>query len=172
MRKLLLGVAATALLSSGALAADLNVVVPETFDTATFDWDGFYVGLGGTGAVFNPGGSSVGMIDIIAGVNVTSGNILFGGEAWVGGYLTSAAVTGVEGGLEGRLGYLVSPEALIYLSGGGQFFDAGGQYGTIGAGVEFAITDNVSLDLEYKYWGWSNTGFTGNSIGASANFHF
>ncbi|HHG89453.1 MAG TPA: porin family protein [Devosia sp.] len=171
MRKLLLGVAASALLATGALAADPVDTVQPTFSSAGFDWDGFYVGLGVTGGQWS-NTESFGLVDIIAGVNVTAGDVLFGGEAWIGGYGTSFGFTGVEGGLEGRLGYLVSPEALIYLSGGGQFFDAGGQYGTVGAGVEFAVTDNVSLDLEYKYWGVSNNGFTAHSIGASANFHF
>ncbi len=171
MRKLLLGVAAAALLSSGALAADLNVVVPETYATTAFDWDGFYMGLGVTGGQWS-NTEGFGLFDVIAGVNVTAGDVLFGAEAWVGGYATSFGFTGLEGGVAGRLGYLVTPDALMYLSGGGQFFDAGGQYGTIGAGVEFAVTDNVSLDLEYKYWGVSNTGFTAHSIGASANWHF
>ncbi len=39
-------------------------------------------------------------------------------------------------------------------------------------GTEFAISDDVSIDLEYKYLGWSNTGNTGHSFGASANWHF
>jgi outer membrane immunogenic protein len=177
MNKLLLGIAASAMLTTGALAhtpapAPAAPAPAPTYNSAGFDWDGFYMGLGLTGIAFNPGGSTMGAIDIIAGVNVTTGNVLFGGEGWVGGYADSLGFTGVEAGIAGRLGYLVAPEVLIYLSAGGQFFDAGAQYGTVGGGVEFAVSDNVSIDVEYKYWGWSNNGFTGNSIGASANWGF
>ena len=169
MRKLLLGVAASTLLITGALAADPSVVVPATFDTATFDWDGFYMGVGVTGLAVSTG-ATAGFGDLIFGVNATSGNMLFGLEGWVGAYSSSIPSTGWGVGAEARAGYLVSPEALLYLSGGGVALDTGGSAGTVGFGAEFAVTNDITFDLEYKYW--MATFVTGHSLGASMNWHF
>ena len=170
MKKLLLSVAATALFATGALAADLNAT-PASYDSATFDWDGFYIGLGVSGTSWVPASPSYGYIDVIAGFNATSGDMLFGAEAWISGYSDGTA-SGYSGGAEARIGYLVSPEALVYLSIGGTAFDAGAQYGQIGGGVEFAVTNDVTLDLEYKYAAWTNTAFNSHTVSASANWHF
>ncbi|MCF6303337.1 MAG: hypothetical protein L3J13_09085 [Devosiaceae bacterium] len=172
MKKLLLGVAATALLTTGAIAAD-PVMAPETvYNSTTFDWDGFYLGLGISGTSWVPASPSYGYVDLIAGFNVTSGNMLFGGEGWISGYSDGAADSGYSGGIEGRIGYLMTPESLFYLSAGGMAFSGGAQYGQLGAGVEFAVTDNVSIDLQYKYDVWSSTIFNGHTVGISANWHF
>jgi len=176
MHKLFIGVATFALLATGAIAHEpepILTIEPAYMPATGFDWDGFYMGLGVTGSsLSNIVTETTGYLDIIAGFNVTSGSVLFGAEAWIGGYSANTGDTGWGGGAAARVGYLISPEALIYLSGGGYFYDAGAQYGTIGAGAEFAVTDNLSIDLEYKYWGWSNNGWTGNSIGVSTNWGF
>ena len=174
MRKILITMAASALMATGALAADPVITVePAYVPSAGFDWDGFYMGVGVTGSSLSNGivTDTTGYLDLIAGFNVTFGDALFGAEGWIGGY-SDGTFSGYGGGAAARVGYLMTPDALVYISGGGYFYDAGGQYGTIGAGVEFAMTDNVSLDIEYKYWGWSNTTFTGHSLGASALWHF
>ncbi len=172
MNKLLLGIAASALLTTGALAhtpAPAPVEPAPTYNSAGFDWDGFYTGIGLTGLAISTG-TNAGMADIIAGVNVTSGDVLFGVEAWVGGWSSSLPSSGWGGGVEGRVGYLIAPEALIYLSGGGYATSTGGSAGTVGLGAEFAATDALSVDLEYKYW--MASGATGNSIGASLNWGY
>ncbi len=173
MRKLLLTIAASTLMATGALAADPVMTIEPAYieSSSGFDWDGFYMGIGILGASFTPA-ASLGQIDFIAGANFTNGDMLFGLEGWLGFARDNLAIDEWGGGIEARAGYLITPEALLYVSGGGQFYNGGSQYGTIGAGMEFAVTDNVSLDLEYKYWGWSNTAFTGHSIGASALWHF
>ena len=172
MRKILITMVASALMATSAMAADPVITVEPTYMPASsFDWDGFYMGVGISGTAYTPPLTS-GAIDIIAGLNVTSGSMLFGAEGWIGGYSDSSPSSGWGGGLKARLGALITPEALLYVSGGGQFYDLGGQYGFIGAGAEFAVTDNVSLDLEYKYLGWSNTLYTGHSLGVSALWHF
>ena len=177
MNKIMIALAASALLTTGALAhtpAPAPVEPAPTYNSTGFDWDGFYMGLGVTGLTFPSVGQNGGMIDVIAGVNMTSGDFLFGAEAWVGGYSLGPALSGVVGGAEARVGYLVSPEALVYLSGGGYAFDMGSTFGTLGGGVEFAVSDNVSVDLEYKYWGWSNVPgvAVGHTVGASLNWGF
>jgi len=174
MKKLYLGIAISALLTSSALAhppvmepAPAPVMASPTYNSAAFDWDGFYMGVGITGLALN-GGTNVGFADLIAGINITSGNLLFGLEGWIGGWATNLPTSGWGGGAQARVGYLVSPEALIYLSTGGYALATGGQLATFGAGAEFALTEDLSLDLEYKYW-WSNPS-KGSSIGASMNW--
>lgn len=175
MQRLLIGIATSTLLITGALAHEAEPVItiePTYMPDAGFDWNGFYMGLGITGTGFTPFSGTMGSIDLIAGVNVTSGNLLFGLEGWVSGWRASWGGSDISAGIGTRVGYLATPEMLLYASGGGQFYTDGAQYGTIGAGVEFAVTDNVSIDLEYKYWGWSNTIFTANSFGLSTNWGF
>ncbi len=173
MRKLLITVAAFTLMITGAIAADPVITVePAYVEPSTgFDWDGFYMGVGISGTAYTPALTAI-TGDIIAGFNVTSANMLFGAEGWVGIHSDSSPSTAWGGGLEARVGALVTPDALLYVSGGGQFYDGGGQYGFVGAGAEFAVTNNVSIDLEYKYLGWSNTIYTGHSLGLSALWHF
>jgi len=180
MHKLLLGIAASSLMVTGALAHSVPATPAPapapTYNSATFDWNGFYAGVGITGLALSSS-TTFGIGDIIAGVNVTSGNALFGLEGWIGGWTSSGKPSsGYDVGFEARLGYLVTPEAVLYLSGGGALLTpiggTGTTYGTIGAGGEFALTDNVSLDLEYKYWVRTGGGVTGNSLGASLNWGF
>lgn len=173
IKKLLLSVASVAILTTGALAADPIITVEPAYiePIAGFDWDGFYMGVGISGSTYTPALTAV-SADIIAGFNVTSGSMLFGAEGWFGAHSDSSPATNWGGGLEARVGALITPDALLYVSGGGQFYDAGGQYGFIGAGAEFAVTDSLTFDLEYKYLGWSNTLYTGHSLGLSALWHF
>lgn len=173
MRKLFLGIASSVLMITGALAADPVITVePAYIPDPGFDWDGFYMGVGVTGASFPA--HTTGYLDLIAGANFTSGSMLFGVEGWIGGYRDSVPVHGWGGGIEGRLGLLATPDALLYVSGGGYFADTGDQFGTIGAGAEFAVTNDVTIDLEYKYWGWSNVAalIPAHSVGVSMNWHF
>ncbi len=201
MRKLLLSIAVPALMTTGALAHS-PVVAPEpmtpapTYKSDGFNWGGFYMGLGISGSALavdnttsnddtasdddtafnnnrtfnNNTAFKTGYLDLIVGVNMTADSLLFGLEGWISGFSGDWS-NGFGAGAQARLGVLVSPEVLLYLAGGG-FIDTVDQYGTIGGGVEFAVTDNVSLDLEYKYWMSLNSAVTGNGIGASLNWGF
>jgi len=174
MHKLLLGIAASSLLATGALAHEATPapapVVAPVYNSATFDWDGFYVGVGLTGLALSTG-VNYGFADVIAGVNITSGKLLFGLEGWFGVWSNSVPATGYGGGAEARVGYLATPDALLYVSGGGYIAHNSDKFGTLGAGVEFAISDNASIDFEYKYW-FPSHGVHGNSLGASLNWGF
>jgi len=162
--------ASAALISTAAFAAD---PVAET-TPGGFDWDGFYAGVGVTGSSLTNGVTdTTAYLDIIAGFNVTHENFLFGVEGWLGGYsINNGASTGTGGGIEARAGYLASEDVLVYTSVGRYHYDAGAQYTTLGLGAEFVVSDNLTIDTEYKYWGWSNNGFTGHSIGLSGNWYF
>lgn len=163
---------ATALSATAAQAADLYKPDPVmAMASPSFNWDGFYAGIGGAGSFYNTG-VTIGQVEVEAGVNFTSGDFLFGAEALVGWAINNAGTNSAVIGAEGRLGYLVTPEVLLYLSGGGvHYFNGSTTFGTLGAGVEFAVTDDVSLDLEYKYL-WNSAALNGHEIGASVLWHF
>ncbi len=159
-------IALAAALTTGAQAADYSAP-----SSSSFDWDGFYAGVGIAGSFFN-GGNRVMQGEIEAGVNFTSGDILFGVEAFVGyGYESVAALWGGMAGAEARVGYLMTPEALLYLSGGAVATAPNTLYGTIGAGAEFALTSDMTLDLEYKFL-YNNATTYGSEVGASLLWHF
>lgn len=168
---------ASLLMSTAVLAADPidYPPLPTEYVETGFDWDGFYAGVGISASSHSDGIStnSTGYLDAIVGVNITQENFLLGLEAWIGlNRDFNTATLGGGGGIEGRVGYLIDQDVLIYSGIGRYHYDTGAQYTTLGLGTEFAISDNVSIDLEYKYWGWSNTANTGHSFGASANWHF
>lgn len=159
-------IALAAALTTGAQAADYSAPA-----SSSFDWDGFYAGVGIAGSFFN-GGNRVVQGEIEVGANFTSDNILFGVEAFVGyGYENVAALWGGVGGAEARIGYLVTPEALLYMSAGAVATAPNTLYGTIGAGMEFAVADAMSIDLEYKFL-YNSAAVYGSEIGASLLWHF
>ena len=107
-------------------------------------------------------------------------NFVYGAEADLGynGVKGDSSGISAKGGLEGslraRLGYAVSPEILLYGTGGlaakNQKIDDGvsseskGMWGwTAGAGTDIKITDNVFGRVEYRYtdYGSKNFGDTG-----------
>lgn len=182
MKKLFIGLSSVALVAgmgASALAADYGTPMmeePVMMTDPGFDWDGLYAGMGIAAASFTgPGPSGTdGFVRFVLGANMTVDSFLFGAEGWVGGYTTisGAGMSGYAYGGQVRAGYLATPDVLLYGSADAFTYDAGGQYAGIGAGVEFAVTDNMSLDTHYTYYGWSNTGFTGHEISGTLNFHF
>lgn len=178
LKKTVLATSAIALLTGASYAADpvmYPAPAPQVADEG-FDWDGFYAGVGFSMDALSNGGpaDSYGYLDAIIGYNYTHENILIGAEAWIGGYwdIATGTDTGYGGGVEGRVGYLVTDKWLIY-SGIGYFkYDAGADYATLGLGTEYAVTENVSLDVEYKYWQGLSNNFAGPSLGTSLLWHF
>lgn len=169
--------AATAIFAGHALASDAidYPPLPTDYVKTGFDWDGFYAGVGLGGArIANGGGTdTMAQLDAIVGVNVTNDDFLFGAELWLGAYRDQGTGTyGGNGGVEARAGYLINQDVLIYAGLGRLHYDTGTQFTTLGIGAEFAVSDEISIDLEYKYLGWSNTGDTGHSLSASALWHF
>ncbi|MCF4098055.1 hypothetical protein [Maritalea mediterranea] len=172
--KSILTLSATTLLMVGsALAGDAidYPPLPTEYVQVGFDWEGFYAGVGIGGANIN--GDTMAQLDAIVGVNVTQDDFLIGAEIWLGGYRDQGSgAMGGSGGIEARAGYLFTQDVLAYAGIGRHFYDTGDQYTSIGLGTEFVVSDQVTLDFEYKYLGWSDTGNTGHSFGASALWHF
>lgn len=160
-----LAVAAT--MSTSAYAADMAV----DYAMPGFDWDGFYAGVGIDGSAYNSG-TTIGQVALEAGVNGTTGDFLFGAEIYGGWAVNNGGVSSAVIGGEVRAGYLVDPDVLLYVSGGGEYLSNGATtLGTVGAGVEFAVTNDVTIDMEYKFK-WASAATYGHEIGASVLWHF
>ena len=129
----------------------------ETFAT-TVDTDGFLLGA-------------------FAGYNYQVGNIVAGAEAdigysWAEGTdLGLTSESGVEGSLRARLGYVVSPNILLYATAGGAAKDlevSGGGVSdsntmigwTAGAGADMMVTENIFGRVEYRYTDFGSEDFT------------
>lgn len=171
-----LAAAALLLGTSGSLAADAPLYIDEsTLDMAgPSQWEGFYAGVGITGAHNVNFAEDFGFLDVIGGFNVQADAFVFGAEAWLSGWRSTLAGPAFSGGVEGRAGYLVTPGALAYLSlGAMNFFVANGNtYAQLGAGMEFALTESMSTDIEYKYWQQLGGSNVTHSLSASVLWHF
>lgn len=196
---LLSGVAGLALVS-GAQAADLIIDEPAAgvVEVASGNWDGLYVGafVGGLGGTFEDESSAE--FDVsgwLAGVNlganftVADGIVLgvVGDVAWSNAENQDDLEFAIDwnASLRGRLGF-DGGSFLPYLTAG--LAVAGGEVlgvsethvgWTVGAGVEFAVADNISVDLLYRYsdYGTTDYGFqefdlTSHAVTVGLNFKF
>jgi len=139
----------------------------ETFDN-TIDTDGFVVGG-------------------FAGYNWQAGNVVFGPEADLGYNFSDGSNAGMtsesgwEGSLRARLGYVVTPEILLYVTAGGAArqlelstavgSDSNTMLGwTAGAGADVMVTDNVFGRVEYRYTDFGSDSFsTGLPLSSEAD---
>ena len=142
-------------------------------------WSGPYAGVtlgygfsGETEADALAGSNTIGtdgfLLGGFAGYNYQVGNMVAGAEADIGysweegenAGLTSES--GVEGSLRARLGYVVSPNILLYATAGGAAKDlelSGGGFSdnntmlgwTAGAGADVMVTENIFGRVEYRY---------------------
>jgi opacity protein-like surface antigen len=166
----LLATAAVAALSSAAAAADLIVDVPieEPIIDNSFSFDGAYVGLflhGQTGGFVDAFGVGANL-----GVNVLMDGLLVGAE------LEGVVATGpnYSAQLTGRVGGLISDNAIVYAYSGLGSRTPTSWYVPIGIGAEVAVADNVGIKGEVQY-NWDLTGPAAqNSFAAKVglNFHF
>jgi opacity protein-like surface antigen len=172
MKSLVAAVAVVLGLASGALAADPPLVVEETPAGGTV-WDGFYAGVGITGAYNVDFAETFGFVDGVVGFNVQADTFVFGGEVVLSGWQSNLAGPGLSTNGEIRGGVLVTDDVLLYGSVGALYYITGGNvYGQLGVGVEFAVADNTTLDVQYKYWRQLGGAFQTHSISTSLLWHF
>ncbi|MDQ2634014.1 MAG: porin family protein [Pseudomonadota bacterium] len=112
-----------------------------------------------------------------AGYNWQVGNMVAGAEADIGynwgdgSNAGESSESGVEGSLRARLGYVVSPNVLLYATAGGAAKDlevsgVGGSDSntmlgwTAGAGADVMVTENVFGRVEYRYTDFGSEDFT------------
>lgn len=162
-----------------AMAADAPLIVDEqAIEMASpGDWTGFYAGVGATGIAFNDSNETIGSLDGIVGFNWQAhDSFVVGAEAWLSGWRSNLDFSGISGGSEIRAGFLVTPALLAYASLGGMHFfqDGGATYAQLGLGAEYAVSDDISIDLEFKHWQEvSGAGvYRANSVSASVLWHF
>jgi outer membrane immunogenic protein len=182
VRSLSLGVAAAALLSSGAMAADLFIpTTPEPiYESAGFSWDGLYAGVE-AGGFFNDTDDTRGLIGAVVGVNFTVSDPIVLGVELQGDYIFENDA-GTDAGLFlalGHVGAVVTDQVLVYAAGGfGSTSQSGVSNGVyaLGAGVDFAVTDNVSIRGEVLGLGAFDDGnddfFDGAKATVGVFYHF
>ena len=163
----LLATAAVAALSSAAAAADLIVDVPieEPVIDNSFSFDGAYIGAFLQGQT-NPTTFGLG-VDF--GVNALMDNLLIGAEVEGVASLGPA----FSGQFTGKVGGLVSDNAIIYVYSGLGSRTVTSWYVPLGIGAEVAVADNVGIKGEVQY-NWDLTSAAHNSVAAKVglNFHF
>lgn len=174
----LLAIIAAASVSS-AKAADLvsypistGQELPVTGANPGYDWNGFYSGIYGVYQHSPDGGDQYGL-GADAGVNATFNYFLAGGEVAVEGLGGGAGPTSY-GQVLGRAGVLVTDNTLLY-GAAGYGLDLGApdeSDALVGAGLEYAITNNVSLRAQYLH-GFPVTGDNAkDQVSLGAQFHF
>ncbi|GHA10485.1 hypothetical protein GCM10007989_00810 [Devosia pacifica] len=181
VRSLSIGVAAAALMVSGAQAADL--IIPTTpepiYEPAGFSWDGLYAGVE-AGGIFTDGidDDVGGVIGGVVGVNFTVADPFLLGAELQGDYVW---MDGDDAGLFlalARVGAVVTDEVLVYGSAGvGVSVTDGDDDGVfaLGGGVEVAVTENVSVRGEVLGLGTLDDGddfFTGAKATVGVFYHF
>ena len=163
----LLATAAVAALSSAAAAADLIVDVPieEPVIDNSFSFDGAYIGAFLQGQT-NPAAFGLG---VNFGVNALMDSLLVGAE------VEGVVATGpnFSGQITGRVGGLISDNAIIYAYSGLGSRTPTSWYVPLGLGAEVAVADNVGIKGELQY-NWDLTSAAQNSVAAKVglNFHF
>lgn len=151
IRKLLLGASLAIVASAAAQAADL--IIPTTpqpiMESYGFDWNGFYAGVRAGGS-FVDGFDTQGLIGAAAGVNfIVADPILLGVEV-TGDYLFENDDFDSYGEffVNGRVGAVLTDSVLVYALGGvgiAAFDDDSVGLYQLGGGVEFAVTDAVTV---------------------------
>ena len=177
-KKIALSALATTLTMGTAFAADLITVPTSTpvevpvYEEPGFDWSGFYAGVYGVGQNSPVGGMQYGL-GVQAGVNAQFDFYLLGAEVAVHG-LTGGVGNTSYGQILGRAGLVVTDDVLVYAAGGyGLDLGAPAEDDVLlGGGVEFAVTENVSLEAEYLHGFPLSGGNSKDQITIGANFHF
>jgi len=183
--------AALGLFALGGTAFAADVVSEEppapapVAELPVASWAGPYAGInlgyGFGGHVKAPGvdAKTKGFIGgVFGGYNWQQENFVYGAEADLGYNGTKgsdnglSAKSGIEGSLRARLGYAVTPEILLYGTGGlaaknqkiddsvTGVNDSKAMLGwTAGAGTDIKITDNVFGRVEYRYTDYGSKTF-------------
>lgn len=170
-----IAIAVLAAVPTAGLAADERVdlaLLDEPIAAGTFDWDGFYAGV--YGVTESDAGGLQGGVGVNLGINSRLEFVLVGAEIAVHG-VTDGAASGVSAQAIGRVGVAATDEVVLF-GAGGLGVDIGPAVGNtdvlVGGGVEFAVTDSVSLRGQYLREFDVGGANPADQISLGANFHF
>jgi outer membrane immunogenic protein len=193
MKKILLSSVALLSLTAGAMAADLpsrRAPAPVFAAAPIFTWTGFYVGVNAGGAFSSNNGDDI----VFGGTTIigdSSNDASFTGGGQIGyNYQMGSFVVGVEGDLQwadfsgttyvfptgtvttdsadwfgtvrARAG-VAFDRAFIYATGGFAFTDNRNGW-TVGGGIEYAFTNNLSAKIEGLYVKLDSDDFDFNGV--------
>jgi outer membrane immunogenic protein len=194
MKKFLLnGVAFAMLAISPAMAADMAVKAsPMAPPVSAYNWTGLYLGINGGGGWLRDAEPVGGIANHNGGlIGVTLGYNFYVNPSWIVGlegdigyfshsdhkYLGTARVR--VGYAAGRLMPYITYGLAVMQDAENQFpgeTNAGARFGaTIGAGLEYAITQNISVKGEYLYLDtteFNGDGPYGSIVRAGLNWRF
>ena len=175
--RLLLAGALLATTTGAVTASDLITVPIGSSEVAVpvaagFNWSGFYAGVYGVVQSSPARGTEVGA-GIEAGVNAQLDFFLIGGEVALHG-LTGDTIDTAYGQVTGRGGVLVTDALLAYASAGyGMDLSGTGERDFLaGGGLEYAVSDDISLNAEYLRGFDVEGGNPKDQISLGARFHF
>ena len=156
-RSLVLGIAGSMMISSGAMAADVPPLVvaappPPPMAAPAFDWGGFYVGAFG-GAWFELGDTFTFdwlRAGVLAGANYQIGDNFIAGLEVTGGLYDFDDVTW-EWGVAGRVGIVAGDNFLLFILAG-LFADSDDyEYLHLGGGIEFGIGERLAIRADVLF---------------------
>lgn len=180
LRRLAIAVMVFGAAAGSATAADLITMPMSTggaempIHEAGFDWTGFYAGVYGVGQSGSVSGTQAGL-GVNVGVNAQLDFFLIGGEVSLHGLSSGGGVIDTAyGQVTGRAGVVISDDVLLYAAAG-YGLDLGGFAEDdllLGAGIEVAVTDELSLRAQYLHSVPLSGGNTKDQITLGAAFHF
>lgn len=175
--RLMLAGALLATTMGAATASDLITVPIGSSEVAVpvatgFDWSGFYAGVYGVVQSSPARATEVGA-GIEAGVNAQLDFFLVGGEVAIHG-LTGDTIDTAYGQITGRGGVLVTDDLLAYASAGyGMELSGTGERDFLaGGGLEYAVSDDISINAEYLRGFDVEGGNPKDQFSLGARFHF
>jgi len=176
LRILIAALALSALPSEVVAAEAISLPIDSTgrslplAEPAT-DWSGFYAGVYGVAGRSEDDGTRVGL-GLTAGVNAQIDFVLVGAEVSLQG-LTGDTLDTAYGEVVGRTGLILNDDILLYAAAGYGWDLAGGQSDILaGAGVEFAVNNQLSLNAQYLR-GFDQVGDNPkDQLTLGARFHF
>lgn len=169
-KSLMLAAAAAALFSTATQAADLLMPADQIYDSALFDFEGFYVGgTAGLGAFPGPGGN--GMLGVVVGANFEITDAILTGVEFQGDTVwNGAGFYGFNALFLGKLGGYLTDDLMVYGTAGGGWITGTPSY-ALGAGIEMAVANQISVRGEAMATGSWGGGLNGGKITAGVLWH-
>lgn len=147
------------------------IAVPVAEGDSSFDWDGFYVGVYGVGQLSAVNDAQAGL-GVALGVNARFDYVLVGGEVAVQGLTGPAGTSAYVEGLA-RIGVAATDDVVLFATAGlGADFGASELDALVGGGIEFAVSDDLSLRGQYLHGYDLAGGNPKDQVTVGANFHF